>query len=186
MTGPAQLSTFQAHNTDYNQTMPYEWTSAPIGKTPARLDLWPHRSLPRRGFAGFMLITCIFLSIPLIPLLGTMVLWGLLPFLVAAVAGMWWALSHSYNTGNMHEALIIDTHEVHLTRTNPKGDVQQWDCNSHWARIDMHPTGGPVAHYLTLKGSGRVVEIGAFLSEQERKALYSEISGALRLARSLT
>ncbi|MBZ8118209.1 DUF2244 domain-containing protein [Roseovarius sp. LXJ103] len=165
--------------------MPYEWTSSPTSATPARLDLWPHRSLPKRGFAGFMMVTCIFLTFPLIPLLGTVVLWGLLPFLIAAVAGMWWALSHSYDTGRMHEALIIDSDAVHLTRTNPKGEVLEWGCNSYWAQVDMHPTGGPVAHYLTLKGSGRVVEIGAFLSEDERKVLYSEISGALRVARSV-
>lgn len=165
--------------------MPYEWSPPAIGTHTTRLDLWPHRSLPRRGFAGFMLITCIMISIPLFPLLGTVVLWGVLPFLALAVAALWYALQRSYDSGNMHEALIIDEHQVHLTRTNPRGDVQEWDCNSYWAQIDMHPTGGPVAHYITLKGKGRVVELGAFLSEDERKALYGEVSNALKLVRAL-
>ena len=145
--------------------MPYEWSPPEIGSPLTRLDLWPHRSLPRRGFAGFIMVTSVMICIPLFPLLGTIVLWGILPFLVMAVAGIWWALQKSYDSGNMHEALIIDGDAVQLTRTNPKGDVQQWDCNSYWAQVDMYPTGGPVAHYLTLKGSGREVEIGAFLSE---------------------
>jgi len=44
----------------------------------------------------------------------------------------------------------------------------------------MHEGGGPVAHYITLKGGGREVEIGAFLSEDERKTLHGELADALR------
>ncbi len=163
--------------------MPYEW-SPPSQETPARrLDLWPHRSLPRKGFAGFMLLTSVMISLPLFPLLGTAVLWGLLPFLAGAVVLLWWALEHSYRAGRLHEALTIDDCEVQLTRTGPKGDVQTWDCNCHWAQAQIYPSGGPVAHYITLRGGGREVELGAFLSEEERKALYGELRGALRLAR---
>ena len=92
---------------------------------------------------------------------------------------MWWALEHSYRAGRLHEELIIDSEEVHLTRTGPKGDVQTWDCNCHWAQAQIYPSGGPVAHYVTLRGAGREVELGAFLSEDERKALYGELRGAL-------
>lgn len=132
----------------------------------------------------FILITCVMLTFPLFPLLGTVILWGLLPFMVLAVAALWYALQRSYESGNLLEELTIDPAEIHLTRTNPKGDVQEWDCNSYWAQVAMHPTGGPVAHYITLKGKGREVEIGAFLSEDERKALYGEIRDALRIARA--
>lgn len=164
--------------------MPYRWTSSAASTAAMRLDLWPHRSLPRRGFAGFILISAAMVAMPLLALLGTVLLWGLLPFLVLAIGGMWWALQHSYASGRIHEALTIDPDEVHLTRTNPGGDVQEWDCNSYWAQVAMHPTGGPVAHYITLKGQGREVEIGAFLSEDERKALYGELCDAFRIART--
>lgn len=39
----------------------------------------------------------------------------------------------------------------------------------------IYPEGGPVPQYLTLKGGGREVEIGAFLSPEEREALYPDI-----------
>jgi uncharacterized membrane protein len=144
------------------------------------LSLWPHRSLPRRGFAAFVLATFTLITVPLYPLLGTAVLWGLLPFLLLALAGMWWALEHSYRSARLSEVLTIAPEEVHLVRTNPRGDVQEWACNRYWAQVNMHDTGGPVAHYLTLKGAGREVEIGAFLSEEERMALYGELLRALR------
>lgn len=160
--------------------MPYEWTQDPAGDAATHLALWPHRSLPRRGFAAFILGTFTLITIPLYPLLGTVVLWGLLPFLLLAVAGLWWGLEHSYKTARVREDLSIDSNHIHLVRTNPGGHLQEWDCNSYWARAHLHPTGGPVPYYITLKGRGREVEIGAFLSEAERKALYGELTQALR------
>jgi len=136
--------------------------------------------LPRRGFAAFVLSTFSLITIPLYPLLGTFVLWGLLPFLLLAVGGVWWALESSYRSARIKEVLTIACDAIHLRRTNPRGDVQEWECNRYWARVQMHPKGGPVSHYLTLKGAGREVEIGAFLSEDERKTLYNELSDALR------
>ncbi len=157
--------------------MPYEWQN----ETDLRhLVLWPHRSLPRRGFALFILITFAMLTLPLYPLLGTVVLWGLLPFLLMALAGVWWGLEKSYRTAKMREDLVIDAQEAHLTRTNPNGEVLEWQCNRYWVRVEMHAKDGPVPHYITLSGSDRVVEIGGFLSEEERIALCPEITAALR------
>lgn len=164
--------------------MPYTWTS-PDARS-RRLRLWPHRSLPRRGMAIFILCTFALITIPLYPLLGTVLLWSLLPFLMAAVAALWWGLERSYRDGNILEELSLDPHHIRLSRTNPKGDRQDWDCNSHWARAEMHPQGGPVPFYVTLSGNGRRVEIGAFLSEEERKALFNELTEALRLIKTET
>ena len=160
--------------------MPYEWTASkePSGNV-RHLRLWPHRSLPRRGFAAFILATFTLITIPLYPLLGTILLWGILPFLLLAVAGIWWALERSYRDADLKEELTIDADQVHLRRTNPKGDTQEWECQSYWAKAQIHATGGPVPHYVTLTGKGREVEIGAFLSEDERKALFGELSEAL-------
>lgn len=162
--------------------MPYEWTG-PLAEADEEvtLSLWPHRSLPRRGFAAFVLATFTLITVPLYPLLGTAVLWGLLPFLLLAVAGIWWALENSYRSARLSEVLTIAPEEVHLVRTNPRGDVQEWTCNRYWTQVSIHPKGGPVSHYITLKGSGREVEIGAYLSEEERKALFRELTNALRL-----
>lgn len=161
--------------------MPYQWTSTQADAGPVQqLSLWPHQSLPRWGFALFIVITCAMLTLPLIPLLGTATLWGLLPFMGLTVGGVWFAIQRSYRDGAMSEQLLIGPQDCHLRRVNARGPVQEWAEQSYWTRVHMHPTGGPVTHYVTLRGKGREVEIGAFLSEDERKSLYGEIAEALR------
>lgn len=60
--------------------------------------------------------------------------------------------------------------------TDPKGRTQSWDANPYWITIRLHETGGPVPHYLTLKAKdAREVELGTFLSEDERVVLASEL-----------
>ncbi|SEL22088.1 Uncharacterized membrane protein [Roseovarius azorensis] len=160
--------------------MPYQWTQPHGPEQDIRLTLWPHRSLPRRGFAAFVLTTFTLITIPLYPLLGTFVLWGVLPFLLMAVGGIWWALEQSYSSARIEEVLTIGPEKLHLRRTNPRGDVQEWSCNRYWASVHVHLDGGPVTYYITINGAGREVEIGAFLSEDERKTLYAELADTLR------
>ena len=80
------------------------------------------------------------------------------------------------------EELRLEGDELTLTHRPARGQTQTWDCNIYWARAEMHVQGGPVPHYVTLSGNGRTVEIGRFLSEDERKALYGELSDFLKNA----
>ncbi|MFK7939072.1 MAG: DUF2244 domain-containing protein [Roseovarius sp.] len=160
--------------------MPYTWTQPTPDPTQRQLELWPHRSLPRKGFAATVLFTFTMITIPLYGLLGTSVMWGLLPFLMMAVGGIWYGLEKSYKSADLLETLTIQPDMLHLVRKDPSGRVQEWECNSYWAKVNLHPKGGPVENYVTLTGHGREVEIGAFLSEDERKSLFSELQDALR------
>ncbi|MDR5654633.1 DUF2244 domain-containing protein [Ruixingdingia sedimenti] len=157
--------------------MPYEWL--PPSAEGERLHLWPYRSLPRRGFVLFIGATAALLTVPLVPVLGTPVLWVLLPFLVLAVAALWWALERSYRDGEIVEDLTLTRAEMRLTRHGPRGRRQDWQANTHWVRLTLYPQGGPVPQYLTLTGGGREVELGAFLSEEERIALHDDLARRL-------
>lgn len=165
--------------------MPYAWTTPPTPEPNqiAEMRLWPHRSLPPEGFAAFILATFAFICVPLFAVLGTVVLWGVLPFVLLAVAGVWWGLRRSYRDGSLFEELTLDDTDLRLKRHDPRGRVRDWACNTYWARVELHETGGPVPNYVTLTGNGRAVEIGAFLSEPERKALYADLMETLRKLR---
>ena len=161
--------------------MPYEWL--PPGTAPgapvARLHLWPYRSLPKRGFVLFIGGTAALIALPLLPVLGSPVLWGLLPFLMLAVGGVWWALARSYRDAEILEELSLWPDRITLTRHGPRGARQDWQANPHWVRLELHASDGPVPNYLTLKGGGREVELGAFLSEKERVVLAREVAQRL-------
>lgn len=155
--------------------MPYRWTSPTPDDKRAELTLWPHRSLPRRGFVLVIGATFALLMLPLLSVLGTPVLWGLLPFVMGALALLWLSLERSYRDGETVETLSLWSDRVVLTRANPRGPAQNWDANPYWVQVELHEKGGPVENYLTLVGSGRVVEIGAFLSPEERIGLRLEL-----------
>lgn len=157
--------------------MPYEYLSTAPDEM--RLHLWPHRSLPKSGFVGFMGATASLIAVPLIGLIGTPALWILLPFVAVALAVLWWALQRSYADGGIVEDLTLTPSRVTLVRHGPRGRRQAWDGNPHWLRVTLHATGGPVPNYLTLKAEGREVELGTFLTEAERISLRGELGQAL-------
>ncbi len=169
--------------------MPYEWvrriegaserSAAPSSSLRAELHLWPHRSLPRRGFGWVIGIMATFLALPLLEVLGTPILWGLLPFALLAGTGLWLALRRSYADGQLIEVLLLTPESIRLTRHNPRAPRQEWEANPYWVSLHLNPTKGPVPQYLTLKGAGREVELGAFLTPQERMQLHDELSDAL-------
>lgn len=161
--------------------MPYEWTPPPPHNTADwQLSLWPYRSLLRKDFVLFMGGTATIIALPLIVVIGSAVLWGLLPFFALMFIGLWTALNISYKRGEVLEELTVDQANAQLIRHNPKGDPQEWQANRYWVTVHLHPKNGPVENYLTLRGGDREVEIGAFLDPSERLALYDELSAALR------
>ncbi|MCB6178695.1 DUF2244 domain-containing protein [Rhodobacter sp. Har01] len=157
--------------------MPYEW-HPPQDRT-QRLRLWPHRSLSSRGFVWFIGLTALLIGVPLLAVIGSPVLWGLLPFVAAAVWAIWVALRKNGRDRAIVEVLSFSETEVTLVRHGPHGRRQEWRANPHWLRLTLHETGGPVPNYLTLGGAERDVELGRFLSEPERIALYRDLRARL-------
>ena len=155
--------------------MPYDWIQKNHKSDSQILELWPHNSLTPNGFAGFILATFVLITLPLYALIGTAVFWALLPFLMTTLVVIWVALRRSHFNRHILERLTLDSEAIELVRQNPSGSTQSWSCNGYWAKVQLHPKGGPVPNYVTLSGNGREVEIGSFLSEEERKALYDDL-----------
>lgn len=159
--------------------MPYRWTTNTDAPEQTLL-LWPHESLAPRGMAAFVLATFALILLPALPVLGTPILWGLLPFLMLAVWGIYFALQRNHKARQISEVLTLTNDLAHLVRTNARGSTQEWEANRYWTRVTKYDDAGPIPHYITLKGANREVEIGAFLSEEERIALYGELQNALQ------
>ena len=143
------------------------------------IEVWPYNSLKPKGFVLFLGSTFVLISLPLFNVLGTTVFWGLLPFLLVAFIGIWFALRRSLNDRQVLEQLTLSQEEVALIRQDPTGEHKRWVCSPYWSKLKIYKTEGPVRNYITLTGNGREVELGAFLSEDERKTLYEELEQLL-------
>ena len=78
------------------------------------------------------------------------------------------------------EQIVPFERDPRLTRHGPGKRLQSWEANPYWVRVTRHVRGGPVPHYLTLSGGPREVEIGAFLTPEERLQLEGELRAHLR------
>lgn len=162
--------------------MPYRWThtDSPAGPDPvSRLHLWPHQSLTARGFALFIAATAAMAAMPLLAVLGSAVVWVLLAFFLMAFWGLWRAVMKNREHRMLHEELALWSDRVRLHHVRPAAAPLEWEANPYWVSVHLREKGGPVENYLTLRGSGREVELGAFLSPEERRALYGELRSAL-------
>ncbi len=162
--------------------MPYEWiTPDTVPDAPAaELHLWPYRSLLRRDFVVFISGTAAIVLLPLLAVLGSPVLWGLLPFFVIAVSGIWYALHRNYKDGEILEELRIWPDRMTLDHIHPRKGRKSWEANTYWVHLKLDPKNERIKNYITLKGSDREVELGTFLSEDERAVLYDELDRAMR------
>ena len=158
---------------------PFARTDPPV----LALVLWPHRSLSRNGFAWFIGVTAAGLALPLVPLMGSLVGWGLLPFLSAALVAVYAAIQRSYRDGRLTEELRLWPDLITVERREPKGRVRRWHANPFWVQLGLFED-ARIEKYLTLKGNGREIELGAFLTPGERVRLHGELARALAAVRA--
>ena len=144
--------------------------------------LWPNRPLTERGRKTALGIAAVGLAVPLIPAIGSPVFWGLLPFLAGALALLWLGLRRNILDGRLAEWVAIWPDEMRVERREPGGLVRRWRAEPFHVRLTLHAE-GKVEQYLTLRATGssgaREIELGAFLSPEERVALAGEIEAAI-------
>ena len=156
--------------------MPYTLTHD--GPTHSTLRLWPHNALNPRGFVMVIGMTAATLALPLIAVLASPVFWGLLPFALIALWGLWFGIDRNQRDRRILEEMDLSREAVTLVRTDA-GGRRDWQADPYWVTLRLIPRGGPVAQYLTLTGGGREVELGAFLDPAERLRLHDDLSALL-------
>ena len=144
-----------------------------------RLRLWPHRSMTNAGFLFFVGASFLLICLPLLAVLGTPVMWALLPFAMGTLGLTMWLIRLNDRNMTLTEELTLQADRVSLVRRPARGPELRWEANPHWVRVALHEERGPVPNYVTLRGGDREVEIGAFLSPDERLCLYDDLSRRL-------
>lgn len=97
-------------------------------------------------------------------------LWPVLPFAGLELALLGWALRASLRRRDATQTVEITDTEVAVT-TRDRGREQQILFSRHWARVTLRAHRGWQPSRLLIESHGRNCEVGAFLTEEERRAL---------------
>ena len=149
---------------------PFTRADAPVWA----VTLWPHRSLTPDGFRRLMWFAAAVMALPLIALSWTPVALALAPWPLAALAALWLFFKLNYHRARLTEELRLWPDAIAVERREPAGRVRRWSANPYWVDVDLEDT-QRIRRYLTLRGAGRRIELGAFLTPEERGALAEEL-----------
>lgn len=143
-----------------------------------RALLTPHRSLGRKGFVTLMLVLLLAWASTGIVFLS-MGAWPVFGFFGLDVALLYWAFRRNYRDAEISEQVEITDSSLVVRKQFPRQPPREWRLIPYWVRVELVEdeeleTCGP----LWLVSHGKRLEIGSFLSPDERR----DLAGALRRA----
>lgn len=136
-------------------------------------ELIPHCSLSPRGARVFFVAVCV----PTFGIAGAATVlgfWPILPFAGAEMLLLAWALYT--NMQRRHEHETIDVSETQVVVEYSRGETKRFVFPRHWARVKIRRPKSPLHRgQLVIESHGRSLEVGQFLSEEERQRLAAEL-----------
>ncbi|MEM9210616.1 MAG: DUF2244 domain-containing protein [Pseudomonadota bacterium] len=139
-----------------------------------QVTLWPYRSLSKEGFVLVISLVSFAFLVPLMTFIGSTFFWGILPFIVAAVAGLWYAIQRTNTDAKLTETLRLWPDLIAVHRHNPRSPDQFWHAHPAFVKVTLRED-TDIEHYVTLTGANREIEIGAFLTPNERLDLFQTL-----------
>jgi uncharacterized membrane protein len=161
--------------------MTEKWQQAQAEPGTFRAVLTPYRSLGKTGFLVLMLVLCaVSFATGMVFLLAGA--WPVLGFFGLDVALVYVAFRLNYRSGRLYETVDLTPALLAWTRVHPSGRREVFECNPYWARIALRewPDGRTD---LRIVSQGKELVFGRFLTDSERRALATALTGALIDAR---
>jgi uncharacterized membrane protein len=152
-------------------------------KNVARFVLHPHRSLSPNGFIILMaaLGSVSFVTGVAFCMIGA---WPVMGFFGLDVALVYWAFKLNYRSGRAYETIDVSPEVLTLTRIRPNGAKEAIDINPYWARVSLTTDRPDGRTSLRIIAQGRVLSLGQFLTDDERRDFAIALTGALQTARA--
>jgi uncharacterized membrane protein len=145
--------------------------------TAHHFDLAPHCALSSRGAVLFFISVCI----PTFGVAGTATVlgyWPILPFAGAEMALLAWALKTNMARRFEQEHIEITESEVIIECSHAlkPGTARRIVFPRHWAQVKIRRPKSPLHRgQLVIESHGRGLEVGKFLTEEERHQLAAEL-----------
>jgi len=135
-----------------------------------RIVIAPHCSLRPAAAAWFFASICL-VSFTIAGIMALHGLWPILPFAGLEMLLLGWALAMTLRRWH-HSQIITVTEERVALETRNGAQREQFVFPRHWARVTLRRAGTPLhPSRLMIESHGRSYEVGAFLTEEERRAL---------------
>ena len=143
--------------------------------TAHHFDLAPHCALSSRGAVLFFFSVCV----PTFGVAGTATVlgyWPILPFAGAEMALLAWALKTNMARRFEHEHIEVTESEVIVECSHAlrPGTARRIVFPRHWSRVKIRRPNSPPSS-LVIESHGRCLEVGKFLTEEERRQLAAEL-----------
>ena len=116
-----------------------------------------------------MLVLSVAMMIPVIPFIGGKPIFLIMPFSILTLLLLFLSIMLNYRAGRLYESIKIWPDLIEVRRFEVNGIDKNWSSNPYWTKVNLYEKSQKVENYLTLSGGGgREVEIGSFLSPNER------------------
>ncbi|APO76370.1 hypothetical protein AM571_CH03579 [Rhizobium etli 8C-3] len=141
-------------------------------------ELFPYRSLGRKGFRVLLLIsgTLCFIYGIFFVVTGAWPIGFFLGLDFALLYGAFWL---NYRSGRAREEVTVSRTDVAIRKFTPSGRMVEHHFNPFWARflVCRHQEIGILSMHVF--GEGRRTDIGSFLNPDDRESFAKAFKGAL-------
>ena len=150
---------------------------APPGSVFFERVLWPHRSLPPRGFRALMLVLGL---LSLAAGIGFVAVgaWPICGFFGLDVALLYLAFRISYRSARQRETLRLADDQFTVERVGIYGERRQWRFQPFWLRVVLEERPNQ-SNRLSLASHGKSLVIGDFLAPPLRRELAADLREVL-------
>ncbi len=144
------------------------------------ITLWPNKGMSQKQILNLLVLLFFLMMLPVIPFISVNASFVFLPFPLFVIFLLYLCLTLNLKQLEIYESIKIWPSLIEVTRVETNGSEKVWYANPYWATTIMYPTNQKVENYLTLKGNGREVELGAFLAPTERLELKEKIDNVMQ------
>jgi uncharacterized membrane protein len=141
-----------------------------------RIELAPNCSLTPTGAKLFFVSICLF-SLAFSLLFACLGFWPVLPFWGLEMLALGLCLQASMRRRRYTQTVTITDSQISLVTRSRRGEAKQ-EFARHWAKVRLRtPRTRLYPSRLMIESRGRAIEVGSFLTEEERCVLATRLRG---------
>lgn len=146
-------------------------------------DLRPHRALGPKGIRNVILFTALMISVPGI-FFYAIGAWPIIGLLGLDLIALTWAMTASFKSGRMFETVTLWRDNLEVRHVSEKGEERRHEFNPFWVRLDVARDFEGRVTNIALRNRQDRLEIGAFLTPDDKKKFADGFGVALQKARA--